>query len=987
MKWVLSVALLLAPSIAYANLFSARQDVAIIPTADEFVSPSGADSMACGSFNSPCRTWRQAQTNLEVLIAANPAANRVVIFRGGFFWNTAITLTSADTPDTLSAAYSAAAHTTTYENYPGETPVISGGIDVSGTFASTTVNGAAACVSTYLASKAPLNGANAKYYVGQMWVNGRSAREVIWPRIGNPWRIMPGAQGTTIGANVASSTTASFTKGSPDITINNDGTADASIIPGQVGDSVGFNAASAGFSAVRPYWIVAKTSTTIRLSGAPGGAAMRARATTTATVQDPVQSINGGDRLVSAGQAGYSQFPTNGELNAGLYNYTDIKLEIAPSGASNVLIPIKSISGRNVVLNSHILDPRPNGLYAGSSYRIWNEKELLGTGGYTGEIYTDRTNGSIYYTPRSGETCGTIQAIIPSQMQILKISNAVADAGPAKTGVLVGNLNFTGLTFAHTQSSVYSGAFDVSGNIGGWIANESAHYTVGTPAIAVIGGKNVNFDGDTFTHLGEAGVAVSWGSSHSAIQNSAFSDIGAAAILSGAMLEYSNNYLYNSDADYLGTNAFGASTDDSFDDGANCCQTFDNNTITNVDNMFGGGSAVGIQLAQSFSITHNSIKTFRSFGLVIGSDGESHRPGNFAGLFAPGAFGTEVSFNDISQGNYEITLAGAPIPGSGMQDDFGLFYTRGPQDGDGARPRMQVHDNRVHDVSAGAYQMCDGRGDCAAHGKNAVNWYNDGNNSFGVDVYNNVVYNVTDPTGQGAPTWPNRITQITGNMRTHIWNNIFAGVFPASFAYGHFYGAANFFAPEDICLWQANHRFLPGSYVNNGVNLYLTKTGGMSGTAIPSCISETCPTDGTVTWIWRRTIPQPYAIIQSNIFAWTAGASADAPSISSHPVQFPQYFQYDDNAYTQVGKTLVNYERFGKSVGHATIAQWQGSPNFQDVHGVFNQDPNFVSMSAGNFNFNSTGTGTVCGGTGGVSAACGAAKPFVPWDMSSTGAR
>ena len=80
-------------------------------------------------------------------------------------------------------------------------------------------------------------------------------------------------------------------------------------------------------------------------------------------------------------------------------------------------------------------------MYPGNGYRVWNRFEDLGANGYTGELYTDRTTGLIYYTPRTDlkETCASIngagQAIIPSGLETLvKISSATADIAAAGVG-------------------------------------------------------------------------------------------------------------------------------------------------------------------------------------------------------------------------------------------------------------------------------------------------------------------------------------------------------------------------------------------------------------------------------------------------------------------------------------------------------------------------------------------------------------------------
>jgi hypothetical protein len=96
-----------------------------------------------------------------------------------------------------------------------------------------------------------------------------------------------------------------------------------------------------------------------------------------------------------------------------------------------------------------------------------------------------------------------------------------------------------------------------------------------------------------------------------------------------------------------------------------------------------------------------------------------------------------------------------------------------------------------------------------------------------------------------------------------------------------------------------------------------------------------------------------------------------------------QFYKNDYNMYFERGKTIVDYVDYG---GKMSIDEWRSPPFSQDVHSLFDVDPNFKDPAHGDFTFKSTGEGAPCAGTGGVSPACGFAEPFIPWDYTAAGA-
>jgi len=1009
--------------------------------ADAYFSPAGTDSagFAIGvdcTYTAPCKTVTKALSFLASNIARGAGAGRNynLAFDGGsgpFRLASTLILTSAHT---VSPGY-----TTTFDVYNGTQAEWSGGLDTAGTWTSTTLpSGAQGCVSSYLARLAPLKEANAKSYVGAAWINGHRVQETINPRSGNPWARVPGYAGNPDrGSSQFMGRTASLNSGSTSIQINY--LEDIGI----VGEPISFNTDGGGLAAHRPYWILTKSGASgggkITISASPGGAALTPSVKATVPLEDPVQSINAGDRSNSMGE---NVFPYNASVAdfATAYNQTDVKGEVSASEPN--LAPVAMVNGKGVVaLNSRMFTVTK--MIPGNGYRVWNRFEDLGSGGYTGELYTNRTTGLIYYTPRTDlkETCASInatgQAIIPSSLETLvKISSAKADiatAGAGAPGAAVGNFVFKHILFEHTNTSVFTGDHNLSGAVGGFVSTISTHYAGPlTSAVVTIGAKNVTFDAVTMAHFGGSALAIGWGSNHDTVQNSQLYDAGGALITAGGALSFFDPYHYNSDSGYYGTSDFGPSTP-SFNTGyyatnkdltgaSDCCQTITNNFLYDGGIVNPGTACIKISGWQKFAVTHNTMHDCGGFGFTATTDvAVSDGPPSFHGIvqavhsgstiYAP-FYANVFSYNEIYNCGYETTVMGARVPGGAMMDDFGCFYISGPQDGDGTNPAnaLQITYNKVHDVSGAAYPL-NTNDDLVLerHGEDAILDYHDGNNSNGIVEKYNLFYN-RSAAAIGATTYPERLSQHTGNLRTVITNNIFAGVFGADEKIDEDYVprmdiTPNFLVPEPA----SNYTYAAGAcsstcYVMHNSKIYSSTFSNSRTTGNntpPTCTGGTC-TDGGVTWTFVENLPgTPYLQEYSNITAWKvtskpAGTVTDFVYADAYP-QFPQYGQFSKNLYSMAGNTIY------KISSSFTFAQWLamkgGQGLLQDVGSLYGATkapdgagitPNFVSLDTGDFRFNATysgaGTASACGGTGAgtVSPACGLG--FVPWDYNNVGA-
>ncbi len=1009
--------------------------------ADAYFSPIGTDAPghAIGTdctLAAPCKTVAKALSFLASNIAsgAGPNRNYTLLFDGAngpFYLPATQILTSAHTV--------ASGFTTTFDVYNGTQAAWSGGLDTAGTWTSTTLpSGASGCVSSYLKNLAPLTGANAASYVGVAWINGHRVQEVINPRSGNPWATVPGtAGGADRGFSMFVGPVASLRAGSTSIAVS-----DLARI-GIVGQPIALTNSAGGFLANRNYWILTKSGQTgggnITVSWSPGGTPITSTVAANIDIQDPVQSENAGDRSSPPGKNTFPYNASQADFHSA-YNQTDVKGELAD--ISPALAPVAEVTTSGVVvLNSRMFTI--TNLFPGVGYRVWNRFEDLGANGYTGELYTDRTTGAIYYTPRTdlGETCASInakgKAIIPSTLEtVVRISSAPADIAAAggAAGAAVGNMVFKDIIFEHTNTSVFTGVANLAGAVGGFITTVASH-NVGALnwAVATVGAKNVTFNAVTMAHFGGSALAISWGSNHDTVENSQLYDAGGALITAGVSPVEFNAFRFNNDASAYGTAAYGPTTP-SFNTGSqavnqdltgasDCCQTFTNNFIYNGGIVHPGMSCIAIAGWQNFTISHNTMHDCGNYGISASTDvGVTNGPPSFHGtvgaihsgnsVYYP-FFGNSISYNEIYNCGYETTVLGAGVPGGTMSTDFGCLYTSGPQDGDGTNSAnsLKISYNKIHDVSSAAYPVLKWNGSAYIvwpHGYDAVLDYNDGNDGNGIIEWNNLFYN-RSAAAIGATTWPTRIAMHSGNIRTVRSNNIWAGVFPAgSIIYNTYIprleATPNFNIPGPT----SNHTYPAGAcastcYIMNKYNIYSATFSGSLTTGNntpPTCTSGTCK-DGGVTWTFVEKLPgaAPYLQDYSNITAWqvtgdAAGTTKDYPFTDAFPTD-PEYGQFSSNLYSMAGNALYKI-----SSGH-TFAQWQaalgsqgvvedkgslyGGPNSPDAPGIL---PNFVSLATGNFAFNATyagpGKATACTGTGGVSPACGLG--FVPWNYNNVGA-
>jgi len=156
-----------------------------------------------------------------------------------------------------------------------------------------------------------------------------------------------------------------------------------------------------------------------------------------------------------------------------------------------------------------------------------------------GEWYLDRSGGggALYYMPRPGENPATAHVELPY------LECLVEGAGTPERPVA--NIRFEGLTFS------YATWMD-PGKPQGYVADQSGFHLVGTGyspnvfghyddvvrtagAVRFRYARNITFDGNTFSHLGGAGLDFETGCQGNRVVNNLFFDISSAAIQLGGV--------------------------------------------------------------------------------------------------------------------------------------------------------------------------------------------------------------------------------------------------------------------------------------------------------------------------------------------------------------------------------------------------------------------------------------------------------------------
>ncbi|HEY4381868.1 MAG TPA: hypothetical protein VGN01_16080 [Acidobacteriaceae bacterium] len=237
---------------------------------------------------------------------------------------------------------------------------------------------------------------------------------------------------------------------------------------------------------------------------------------------------------------------------------------------------------------------------------IENAYELLGT---PGEFYFDRATRTLFYTPRKGEDLRRADVEVPVQESILTLSGT--EAAP------VHDVTITGITFAYAGwqepntgegFSEIQANYRVTGPSGAdkqglctLVPGGTCPYAAWTPEPGNVSARfsdAIHFQGDTFIHLGAAGLSISGGAHRNVVEGCVFTDI------SGNGLELA-----------------GVDTPAASDSAFAIGNRIENNLFRNVGAEFHGGIPIVVGYARFTHIAHNQIDHVPYAAISIGWGG------------------------------------------------------------------------------------------------------------------------------------------------------------------------------------------------------------------------------------------------------------------------------------------------------------------------------------------------------------------------------
>lgn len=324
-------------------------------------------------------------------------------------------------------------------------------------------------------------------------------------------------------------------------------------------------------------------------------------------------AIDGGSKF-----AGY----TFNKANLGQYaNPSDVELcsqagfgyhvvglsDIISSGTKKVAIlqqPIGAIAQSIPQYGCAFVSNLPE-IKAVSMFHFQNAFELLDS---EGEFYYNRAQKTLYYYKRANENMSTAKTIVPTSegLIVLKGSN---------TKSRISNIEFTGITFAYDHWSMMK----VGNSYGDttvqsismyvkYIDNGDFHGAKYTnlqnmrAAIEVANSSNINFQNNTFKHLGSVGISLGNDSSNSKLIGNVFSDIGSSALSVG---DARNVYIGDGDfPDYV--------------EGVADSNSIQNNYIIDVGVETLQAPAVAITYTSNLDFSHNEIINAPYTGVSLG---------------------------------------------------------------------------------------------------------------------------------------------------------------------------------------------------------------------------------------------------------------------------------------------------------------------------------------------------------------------------------
>ena len=251
-----------------------------------------------------------------------------------------------------------------------------------------------------------------------------------------------------------------------------------------------------------------------------------------------------------------------------------------------------------------------SGFSTSGTHTIYNAYEFLNS---PGQFYFDKTAGTLYYYPRSGENMSTADVEAP-------VVDELVDIAGTSTTNRVKNLTFQGLTFENTDWELYSvagscGKATVQGATvyiaygdGNW-HNSRYEITDTLPGmIHVTSADSISFVGNVVKHSGSEGISMINDVVNSSVVGNYITDIAGSGITVGHP-----QHVFIGDGGAHEKYAAGI-------EGACTKDVITNNVLYNISMLpgFGGHAGITAFFVDTLSITNNHIQTTAYNGINLG---------------------------------------------------------------------------------------------------------------------------------------------------------------------------------------------------------------------------------------------------------------------------------------------------------------------------------------------------------------------------------
>ena len=252
--------------------------------------------------------------------------------------------------------------------------------------------------------------------------------------------------------------------------------------------------------------------------------------------------------------------------------------------------------------------PRPypaKGAWGNShSYYFENAYEFLDA---EGEWYLDTVEDTLYYRPRSGETMGTTEVMVPTNVEtLLKVQGTLDNP--------VTNLTFYGITFEYSnwtrpnsegaidaQAAQFNWKVDPTGANNQWVYRPPS-------GILVIGAQNIRFERNIIRNMAATGIDFEYGTKSCEIIGNVVTQIAGNGISVGKFTDDINDEFH----------AYEGSVYNPADTREICTDDIVKNNYVYKTAQYYGGCAIAAGYPKNLDIEHNEIEDCLYSGISVG---------------------------------------------------------------------------------------------------------------------------------------------------------------------------------------------------------------------------------------------------------------------------------------------------------------------------------------------------------------------------------